>query len=491
MQHLSDSDPAGDPTQAMIDPPTALTTARGTRRDATIVNGSQRRTESMSGKTVLKLGATVLTLALAGAGLVQAQVLDEVTPSIEFNFSTPGARSLAMGGAFLGLADDATAAYANPAGLTTLRDSEVGLELRNWDYTVTYPDYGHFEGSATGNGTDTVDGLVFSESSDGVSGPSFLSYVHAGEGWAMAVYGHQLANFEASFATQGAFVGEGASLGRLFPVEAAVDLEIANYGLSFAFTASESFSVGVGLSYYDFSYASATRRYDFIDDPFGPPDYSAGNLFSTQVADGSDSDWGYNVGFLWKTSDKVWLGGVYRSAPDFDFDFAGACGPADPEYCASQGNNFAVDGSFHVPQTYGLGIAVKPSDEMTLMFDWDHVQYSDLEDGFTPVPSFVSQLEYFHVDDGDEFHGGLEYVFSKMKNPLAVRAGAWLSPAHAVTYSGDVAIFEALWAVGNSADDEWHYTAGLGMVFGTFQVDLAADLSDPVDTYSLSGVVRF
>jgi hypothetical protein len=39
---------------------------------------------------------------------------------VDFRFNNPGARANAMGGAFIGLADDATAAYTNPAGLTIL-----------------------------------------------------------------------------------------------------------------------------------------------------------------------------------------------------------------------------------------------------------------------------------------------------------------------------------------------------------------------------------
>lgn len=36
--------------------------------------------------------------------------------AIPFRFGPPGARSLGMGGAFVALADDATASEANPAG---------------------------------------------------------------------------------------------------------------------------------------------------------------------------------------------------------------------------------------------------------------------------------------------------------------------------------------------------------------------------------------
>ena len=444
-------------------------------------------------RVLIPIAAVVV--ALTGAATVQAQILDGATPPIELNFSTPGARSLGMGGAFIGLADDATAAYANPAGLTILRSPEVSLEGRMWDYTATFPDSGHFDGSATGSGIDTVDGLVNGTSSESVTGLSFLSYVRAGEGWAFALYGHKLANFQSKFRTQGPFVGEGDTLGRLFPVDGRMDLEVQNYGASLAFTVSENFSIGVGASYYDFSFDARTDRYDFIADPFGPADYSSSNLFASQVANGSGSDWGFNVGFLWRATEKFQLGGVYRDGPSFDFSYRGTCGPSDPDYCSTEGNEFTTSGKLHVPTVYGLGIAIKPSDALTVTVDWDHVAYSDLEKGFAYVPSIgdAGELQNFSVSDGDEYHIGLEYGFINLTSPLLLRAGAWLDPAHATTYSGSLPVFQALWSAANSANDQWHYTGGLGFVLaqGKFQIDLAADVSDRVDTYSLSGVYRF
>src|SRR6266480_4016469 len=56
----------------------------------------------------------------------------ESLSGLQFNFGNPGARSLGMAGAFLGLADDASAAEANPAGLTILRKPEVSIEGRNF-----------------------------------------------------------------------------------------------------------------------------------------------------------------------------------------------------------------------------------------------------------------------------------------------------------------------------------------------------------------------
>src|SRR5205085_5812310 len=68
----------------------------------------------------------------------------ESLSGLQFNFGNPGARSLGMGGAFLGLADDASAAEANPAGLTILRKPEVSVEGRNFEEQQLFSTSGTF-----------------------------------------------------------------------------------------------------------------------------------------------------------------------------------------------------------------------------------------------------------------------------------------------------------------------------------------------------------
>src|SRR5438309_6606013 len=74
--------------------------------------------------------AVVCTLAALPLAAQNTDI--ESLSGLQFNFGNPGARSLGMGGAFLGLADDASAAEANPAGLTILRKPEVSIEARNY-----------------------------------------------------------------------------------------------------------------------------------------------------------------------------------------------------------------------------------------------------------------------------------------------------------------------------------------------------------------------
>jgi long-chain fatty acid transport protein len=68
----------------------------------------------------LTLVVLFAVMMMAASGNAQ-----ETPSTFEFSFSNPGARSLGLGGAFAALADDATAAFANPAGLVQLVSLEV------------------------------------------------------------------------------------------------------------------------------------------------------------------------------------------------------------------------------------------------------------------------------------------------------------------------------------------------------------------------------
>ena len=50
--------------------------------------------------------------------------------NIQFNFNIPSARGIGLGGAFVAVADDATAGMANPAGLTVLTKPEISVHYK-------------------------------------------------------------------------------------------------------------------------------------------------------------------------------------------------------------------------------------------------------------------------------------------------------------------------------------------------------------------------
>ena len=94
---------------------------------------------------------------LASVLAVGSAAAQDVATVFHFSFSNPGARSLALGGAFAAVADDATAAFANPAGLGQLTRPEVSIEGRAWSYSTPFTSGGRAAGPPTGIGIDEIE----------------------------------------------------------------------------------------------------------------------------------------------------------------------------------------------------------------------------------------------------------------------------------------------------------------------------------------------
>ena len=86
----------------------------------------------------------------------------------------------------------------------------------------------------------------------------------------MALYRHELANFEASLLTQGLFIGPRSATTRLSPARSRLGLEIVNWGVAGAWRLSDAFSLGFGVSHYDFTLDSLTERFDNVEFLTGP-----------------------------------------------------------------------------------------------------------------------------------------------------------------------------------------------------------------------------
>jgi hypothetical protein len=112
--------------------------------------------------------------------------------SAAVRFSEPRRQSLAVGGAFAGLADDATATFANPAGLTQLGASEVSVEFRGSWVTTQFLQAGRLSGTVTNIGNDTIAGPVSGDSSGSHVGVGFAAgvYTHPSHRWVIAGYRH-------------------------------------------------------------------------------------------------------------------------------------------------------------------------------------------------------------------------------------------------------------------------------------------------------------
>ncbi len=442
--------------------------------------------------TSLRATAALGVLLLAPSAA--AQLLGP--PPLEFSFSNPGARSLGFGGAFVALADDATAAFANPAGLVQLTRPEVSIEGRTWGFSTPYTERGRAENAPSGLGIDNVSGLLTAESSDELAGLSFVSFVYPGKRFSVAAYRHQLADFEARGETRGIFLG-GTSCCQIRQLDQrfAADLDMVRYGLSGAYRVSDALSLGLGVSRVEGRLATSGESYapddGSLEAILGENSYLPDRRVLRVTNDVDDADWGFIAGFLWQVSRRWRLGGAYREGPDFELDAEATFGPlALGDVPAGTVFRGATPISF--PDVYGLGVSFRsPGGRLTVGFEWDRVEYSTILES---ADAQVLLSEGIGLEDGDELHLGAEYVFVESTPLLSLRLGAWHDPDHRPRFAGDTGSRQRdllLRATFPGGDDEMHYAFGFGLVFGGTQLDVGVDLSELVDTVAVSMIHGF
>jgi len=427
------------------------------------------------------IGAALL-LAASAPALAITNI--ETNATIPFSFSNPGARSLGMGGAFLGLADDATAAYTNPAGLTRLGLSkQFSAEFRRLSFDTPYPASGSF-----GIRPFDLTGVNYRNASDDANELAFLSFVLPRDDWSIAFYRHQLLNYQNSYTNEQIFFP--ANLGFFtLPYTAVVDLEIESYGVSFGQNLTDALSWGLGVAYHRFEIDTFNERFN--------PELNNQVIFRN-FQSGSDNDLSYTIGLLYRGSDRFSIGLSYRSAPSFDYRVRSV----EVSNNNTESANFTTP--FKAPDALGLGFSWRASDQLTLNLDVTHVGYSNLsrrvDDAFGGSgPQTDVILNGFAVKDQIEPRVGFEYAFATT-NPFFLRAGLWRERERTLRFVADpdgsafaenplAAYAEAvLFSTGNN---ETHYSVGFGWAFPSFQIDFAYDGSDTLDTLSFSGVYRW
>jgi long-subunit fatty acid transport protein len=471
--------------------------------------------------------ALALALALAAPSAVQAQTTGGIEAGVQFDFSLPGARSLGMGGAFVSLADDATAAQANPAGLVALTKPELSVEGRGWNFFSSLPSSGHAFGSPTNIGIDTVSGLRFNELKDSNFSAGLISFVYPSERWAVSAYRHQFVNFTNRISGEGPFRTSVLGVERFNPSQGQIDLDIVSYGGSAAVRLTDQFSVGAGVGLYQFdidvvNQAFLVRPNGVVLTPaqrplftgtgqqFGPADFSAANVGFEQQQSGDDTAVAFNAGFLWR-GDRWSLGGAYRQGPVFEYSSRFLFGPAFASEGFVPGSEIqgATPVEFHVPDSFALGGSYRVNDALRLNVEYDFVRYSELLNGdgngrpvettgkFTPFADAQARFEgealvqYLTVDDAHQLRVGGEYVVKTGPPLVALRFGTWYDPDHRQRFENPDPTNRVLqsYEIGlPKGENEVHFAAGLGLAFSRFRIDGAFDLSPRINTFSISSV---
>jgi long-chain fatty acid transport protein len=459
-------------------------------------------------KSLLLLVLSLIALPLA------AQNTDiESLSGLQFNFGNPGARSLGMGGAFLGLADDASAAEANPAGLTILRKPEVSIEARNYleqqllTTSGTFPDVTR---TAFTHYSQRVD-MTFASVVYPFKHFTIGAYYHeplrnAGAGEVLPVRdpitGQLKTNIPNFYLPKGGGNGPVTKAEcdalrksandffacleyRVNPFITALDVRQQTYGIAGAFQVGK-FSFGGGVRYQKFDEGAFTFRFtqDFDLDSVSVQATAVSN--GTNVTIKAQKDFTFTGGMKWAPNDKFSVGAVYKKGPTFK----------TPTFIAAGSTNFEfvklADTTFHLPDIAGVGVSIRPIPVLTINLDAVHVTYSNLTDNFVSTTYQIRDVAGYVAPDVTEIHLGGEYFFSS-KVPFAIRAGVWRDPAHSIEWRGTLTQFEGVAAalLYPKGESQIHKSIGAGVAWPRFQIDAAYDTSKHYKVGSISVVTRF
>ena len=303
--------------------------------------------------TVLAPGA-VFAAALEGPGL--------------------GARAVSMGGAFVGLADDWTAVYWNPAGLAQLREPGFGVTVdfafaeSNDGNSVANPpavnaDQNDLFFQLPGNAASEPARFRKTEMSNNSQLPGLGFYLPLGEDYTLALASYLRLGDDSRWSdtvarTNGAGQVEAAFNTRTY---------LSVFNLSLARRCGKKFLLGAGLN---FLYMES--------DLHAQKTVTGSGGYTYQTDTRSDGN-GYEgvFGFLYKPIGNFSLGGVYRTGSQITL-----AGRSSASTSAGAGTVEDSDSErdFNHPPSYGLGLAFKPSSKLTLTADWQRTDWGQTRD---------------------------------------------------------------------------------------------------------------
>ncbi len=452
------------------------------------------------------LARVIFATAIAGMALstvtVAAQTNERIYEDLDFRFVTPGARAVGMGKTFVGLADDATAAESNPAGMSNLLEQEFSFE-----FIGTQIKHARFVPGATPP-TETF--------GDYVATPSFLSYVLPMKRWTVSFFRHDIQDYRESFGfAERALPGSGDNFedGSFGTIVA----ESENHGVSGAFVVHPRLSIGGSWSYSTLSLATRARS--------ASPEIRDGVLIESNPRNGTDtidadSAQSLVVGALYKPHRTLSIGATYHKRVTFEVEttlfgqFLRTSVIGDPstrESVIRTGDRFTVD--YVMPSRMAIGASWRVLPAFTVLADWTHINYSErvtdrflIVDFQDPDAGLIAdeatrvcrQPCNFYVSDVSEVHAGAEFRWYRPSFTMAFRGGVFSDPDHPLRYrSGgnnlDHPADPILNFRFNTLQPQTHFgfTGGWGIALKNgVQIDTAVSAGDDATEVVVSMVIR-
>ena len=419
--------------------------------------------------------------------------------NFRFNFINPGGRATGMGGAFIAVANDATASETNPAGLIFIPRPMVFSEYRRIKYTFDWA-----------YDSDQIK-LYRKHFYKWVNSPTFLSFVYPKNSWAIAIYRQELANFQILLNNKDMLLpSDFQDINGWFlnKEKIYIDFHLTNYGISFAKKFHETFAAGISIraAHLDFNSIETVNLDPNREVPPGFVDTiyilrTTTPDFIGIMTDINDEDWklSYVVGCQWRPIDKISIGVVYRYGAkhhikttffeNLEFNYYGHFTSLRKDY-----DDFEID----VPDRLGFGFSLLPNDKWTVSLDIVRIYYSDLNQQFLEILS-EGNRKYYGWEDNNEYRFGIEYTIPiGLYDSLSLRVGYYASPDPSFHYlenatpTSNPNAYYVGSALCRELGYDHHATFGVGLVaFKNWQIDFAGDLATRKDLFVFSCMYNF
>ena len=407
-----------------------------------------------------------------------------------FRLPEAGVKAMGMGFAFTAQADDPSAIYFNPAGLTQLKGQNIMVGV-----TYVRENGGEFTGT-----TPLTGGATASETQKSLNFyiPNLYYTRTTSDGY--IAYG---VGVFAPFGLGQEYENENTSIFRNQVTK--IDLQTIVVNPTIAFKINEMLSVGVGV---DFMYGKAKLNGTPVQPSLGDNTAGGNNNLYNMDMEADTTAWGYNFGVLLKPTSNIKMGFNYRSPFTLEFNdgdidisdisqanrvaFAGpgAFGTNSLSTNAFGGRtSYSGKGKTKValPATATLGVAYTAG-RFTVEADADWTFWSSYKSltierprvlatvytgvatpPTTQVPVLGTTTSNKNWSDVCALRLGAEY---RVTDPLAVRAGFVYDPTPVPSETMGPELPDA---------DRLNYMLGVGYKIGAWTIDVAGMYIDKFD----------
>ena len=400
-----------------------------------------------------------------------------------YTLDTPGARTLAMGGAALATVDDAGAVLANPAALVRLRETQLRFDSAYLHRTAR-------DRPGTGNpGSAESIRLGLRVDRTRQLKPALMALaVPLREGRSVfALFYHKLLPYDRSITVTDPLSGGVAETHNVM-------FDLDEFGFSVAQSLFDG-RLALGLSA---SLVTLNMDIKVLRDPNPAPGRFEGTEFAGYGSQ-SEQEPLWRLGLLYRPNPVFAVGVRHEIAPNPDFTMTTANSPETVAGGASGGcsgdinlgvladgtptGNWICKSSFPLPERTSLGLAYTPHAAWTFTAEASYVDYARVtkelhapyaySGGGVTVPQAP---EDFEAEAVVELRLGLEHRTRFAQRPLALRCGYYFDPAHDIRYRGADATSRVIYPGGR---DVHHVSVGAGLRFaGALQLDAAFAAAD-------------